>query len=295
MKRLAFSLLVFSLILIGACKKDTPLEKPINIQEIMNVEYGPDPSQKLDVYFPETRTAKTKTIVFVHGKSWHEGDKSRFTDLAKFFRDKGYATVTINYHLVHHSASTAHNSANTLNHVNSTVQHHQVNDLGRAIDFLVSKAVEWKISPENFGIVGDDTGAHIGLLYTYGFNTKNKVKAVVSMAGPTNLTDLINEDSNNSSIECFVGSTLQANPTAYRNASPIFHVKSTSKPTLLFHGKRDNIVPEKQARDLKAKLDEFQIPNKLVVYEDTGHEVLNVNHLASFVGDVELFFKENIK
>ena len=88
---------------------------------------------------------------------------------------------------------------------------------------------------------------------------------------------------------------MKTNPIAYQKATPLYQVKPSSKPTLLFHGKMDNVVPVKQAKDLKAKLDQFDIPNKLVVYEDTGHEVLSLDHMASFVGEVELWFKDNLK
>lgn len=280
MKIFLYGLIIF-LILIGACTKERSLNKSIKAEEILNVEYGTDPRHKFDIYLPEERTVKTKVIVFIYGSTWLKGDKRHFTDLAKFFRDKGYAAATINYRFTNAGGNNVYSA--------------QVNDLGKAIDFISSKTSEWKISPDAFGVLGAGTGAHLGLLYTYGYDTNNKVKAVVSMAGQTNLMDLVNETSEKAAVEYYVGTSLQVNPMAYQQASPVFHVKASSKPTLLFHGKLDTIVPLKQVIALKAKLDEFNITNKLIIYEDTGHEVLSLNHMASFLAEVDLWFKENLK
>jgi dipeptidyl aminopeptidase/acylaminoacyl peptidase len=272
---------VISLMLMGACKQEAPLDKPVKITEILDAEYGPDPRNKLDIYLPEVHTKETKVIVFVQGNQFFSGDKSKFTDLAKFFRDKGYATATINFRVK--------------NVDEQSIQTLQVNDLGRAIDYISSRANELNISSNNFGVLGTSAGAYISLLYTYKFNIENKVKAVVSMGGPTNLAELINEGSKLPAIDWYIGCSIQNNPALYKNESPVFNVKSSTKPTLLFHGKLDQIVPEDQAIQLKSRLDAFNVKSKLVIFEDTGHEVLNLDHTASFLADVDLWFKENIK
>lgn len=272
---------VISLMLMGACKKDAPLDKPVKVTEILNAGYGPDPRNILDLYLPEERTKETKVILFVHGDKNFCGDKSKFTDLAKFFRDKGYVTASINYRVK--------------NGNEQSILPLQMLDLGKAISFLSSKASELNFSPENFGILGTSGGAYISLLYTYKFNQDNKVKAIVSMAGPTNLMNLISESSELSGLDHYLGESFQANPMAYKNASPVSYVKPSTRPTLLFHGKLDRVVPEEQAVELKTKLDEFNVSNKLVIYEDTGHEVLNLNNTAAFLGDVDSWFKGKIK
>lgn len=272
---------VILMMLIGACKKETPLEKPIEITELLNVEYGPDPRNELDLYLPEERSKETKVIMFVYGDQFFSGDKSKFTDLAKFFRDKGYVTANINFAI----KSTEGKS----------IQSQQVNDLAKAIDYIASKAPELNYSADSFGLLGECTGAYISLLYTYKSNKDNRVKAVVSMAGLTNLTELVSNETELANIESYIGSSLKANPMAYKAASPVSYVKASCTPTLLFHGKLDDVVPEQQAICLKDKLDEVNVSNKLVVYEDTGHEVLNLNNTASFLGDVDSWFKANLK
>ena len=271
---------VIFLTLLGACKKETPLEKTVRTTEILNAEYGADARNKLDLYLPDEWNKETKVIVFVHGDRFLTADKSKFTDLAKFFRDKGYVTASINYQIK--------------NAEEQNIQQVQVADLGKAIKYISAKAEEMGFAPDDFGILGASSGAYISLLYTYKHNNDSRVKAVVSMAGPTNLSELVDKETALPSIEWYLGASLQADPMAYKAASPVSYVKTTSKPTLLFHGKLDKVVPEEQSVCLKNKLDDFQVNNKLVIYEDTGHEVLNLNNTASFLGDVDSWFKENL-
>src|SRR5678815_363156 len=43
----------------------------------LNVAYGTDPLQKIDIYLPAGRTtATTKVIIMIHGGAWISGDKA---------------------------------------------------------------------------------------------------------------------------------------------------------------------------------------------------------------------------
>lgn len=287
MKKVLLVALVVGFVL-GSCAKletvtiaETEV-KPLAAQEMLNVSYGPHYRNKLDIYLPQGRSGNSKVIVLVHGGSWVEGDKSSMADLAKFLQNKGYACATINYRLTHTPENNIHPA--------------QVNDLGAAIEFISGKAGEWKISPDKFGVLGASAGAHIGMLYTYHYNTDNKVKTVVSMAGPANLTDERNINPQmRTVVEWLIGAALETNPTAYEQASPINYVASASKPTLIFHGKKDVVVPPHQSTDLKVKLDQFQVKNKLVLYDETGHEVINAGNMAGFLAELDGWFRENLK
>ena len=116
------------------------------------------------------------------------------------------------------------------------------------------------------------------------------------MAGPTDLRSI--QMSNPLQIQVvnwLIGTSIQANPAAYAEASPITHVSAKSKPTLMFHGKLDVVVPYQQSEDLKTRLDQFGIDKKFVLYSDTGHEVINLTNTASFLADCESWFKLYLK
>ena len=270
------------LIFTASCKKGDDSVEALKSEDFANVSYSTHTRNTMDVYLPEKRDRNTPVILLVHGGSWYEGDKSAFTDLAKYWRDKGYAAATMNYRYTH----TAENNINPA----------QVNDIGKAIDFIASKSTDWQVSGDKFALQGASAGAHLSLLYIYNYDSGNKVKTVISMAGPTDLTKIQGAGVAQAQVaEWLIGSTFQANPTAYALASPITYVTAKSKPTLIFHGKLDVVVPYQQSLDLKNKLDQFNISSKLVTYEDTGHEVINLKNTASFLADCESWLKLYLK
>lgn len=274
---------VFLLFISTGCKKEPEdQELPLTAQDIQNVSYGGNKRNVLDMYLPEKRDAGTPVIVFIHGGSWFEGDKSAFTDLAKYWRDKGFAAATINYRFTNTAEKNIHPA--------------QVNDIAGAIEFIASKSGDWKISADKVALVGASAGGHLALLYTYKYDTGNKVKTVISMAGPTDLTGIMNAGTAQSQVvQWLVGLPFQTNPDAYAQASPITHVSSASKPTLLFHGKLDVVVPHEQSISLSSRLKQLGVANKLVLYEETGHEVVNLNNTMSFLSDCDAWLKVHLK
>jgi dipeptidyl aminopeptidase/acylaminoacyl peptidase len=259
-KQYGFASLILSITLfIGACSKsDTKDDISLAAEEKLSISYAAGEKNTFDLYLPANRNADTKTVVLIHGGFWFGGNKEELTEYAKFLQQQGFAVANINYRLTNTNENNIHPA--------------QVNDIQKAIDYISAKASEWNIS-DDFGLVGASAGGHLALLYTYAYNTGNKVKTVVSIAGPTNLSDTRNTNNTQRQIvSLLLGSTLEQNPTVYAQASPITHVSSSTKPTLLVHGKLDAIVPYQQAVDLKARLEENNIKNNLLLYDNAGHE-----------------------
>ena len=75
-------LLPFLLLFLVGCNSDdeTEISGNLEAQTLLNVAYGNDPQQTMDVYLPENRTADTKVFVLVHGGFWYAGSKEDFND-----------------------------------------------------------------------------------------------------------------------------------------------------------------------------------------------------------------------
>jgi len=279
MRKATFPVLFFLLILFTGCGKDpiTPTGS-LAKEDLANVRYGSHVSQTLDVYLPENRSNQTKTIVFVHGGFWIGGDKSELAGIAKQFRDKGYAAISINYRL----ANTAENNIHPA----------QVNDLGEAITFIQERADEWDISGDELALAGASAGGHIALLYTYAYDSGNDVKTVISLAGPTNLANMQNASPQQAQVvRWFLGADANTPASVYQQASPLSHVSAVTKPSLLLHGKQDLIVPYQQSLELKAKLDQFGVKNELVTYDNLGHEA-DLNAVPGLVKEIDDWLKD---
>ena len=73
-------LLIFALVIfLFSCNKEiNPDPNPGSVPEKteLNVGYGTDALQKIDVYLPANRTTTTtKVIILVHGGGWSQGIK----------------------------------------------------------------------------------------------------------------------------------------------------------------------------------------------------------------------------
>ncbi len=65
-------------------------------------------------------------------------------------------------------------------------------------------------------------------------------------------------------------------------------------PLLIFHGKRDYIVPPKQAEIMRDALVKANATFKLTYFEDEGHGFYLDSNRARFLGESELFFREHL-
>src|SRR5262245_37000382 len=64
----------------------------------LDVAYGKDEKQKLDVYSPKGAKG-APVVVFIHGGEWTRGDKSAVSYKPKLLNENGIVFVSINYRL----------------------------------------------------------------------------------------------------------------------------------------------------------------------------------------------------
>lgn len=65
----------------------------------LDIAYGDDPKQRLDVYFPATRPDSAPVLVFLHGGGNREGDRLQYGYVAGPFAAEGVITVVASYRL----------------------------------------------------------------------------------------------------------------------------------------------------------------------------------------------------
>lgn len=245
----------------------------------IDVSYGADVKQKMDIYLPASRTNSTRTIVIVHGGGWTAGDKADFTSYINEFKKllPGYAYANVNYRL----ATIVDNYFPT-----------QENDIKSAIEFLINKSGEYSIS-KDFIFIGISAGAQLSLLQGYKHADVVKPLGLVSYFGPTDLEKLYLNTENTVPpvIKNIANSTLQDNPNIFFESSPINYVTAGSAPTLLLHGDKDNLVPLEQAVLLRDKLKALGVKQNLVIYPGQGHDGWTEDALFDSFNKVADFIK----
>jgi acetyl esterase/lipase len=274
-------------LIISACQKnvggDNPTD-PAAAKTMMNVAYGSDAAQKMDIYLPAGRTtASTKVMVMIHGGAWASGDKSDFDAYVDSLKRRmpEYAICNINYRLFNGTTNTFPA---------------QENDVKAAVEFVYSKRSEYLIS-EKFVLLGASAGGHLALLQGYKYPSPVKPKAIVDFFGPTDMTDLYNNPASpmipQSAVASIMGGTPATNATLYQQSSPITFVTAQSPPTIILHGGTDPLVSPNQSVMLDAKLQTMGVVHQYVFYPTEGHSWVGPNLVHSF-NAVQAFLTANV-
>lgn len=272
------------IILFSGCKEKTiNLGKDISFDQEMDVSYDIDPQQKLDLYIPKNKDSIKGVFVMIHGGGWKSGNKTNLTFFTLSLMQKlpDYAFANINYRLAD---------------ANSFVLPNQTNDIDSAIDFLLKKLN----TNTKFILLGNSAGAHLSMLYGYNsfLNLKhhNKIKAVVNIVGPADLSD---KDFANYSDYNFLEkhmTDLQSQiPNDLTNKdipNPVYWINEKSPPTISFYGNTDQLIPASQKRILDSALNKNGIYNQSFEFSG-GHLDWEKEKNVSFLIDkIEIFLKK---
>jgi acetyl esterase/lipase len=261
--------------------KDTTLTLPSAV--MLNVAYGTDPKQVMDIYLPAGRSSQSTRVMFlIHGGSWSGGDKNGFKAYIDSMKHRltDYAFVNLNYRLV----NSTQNKFPT-----------QENDVKAAIAFVMNKTTDYHVS-QNVVLLGASAGAHLALLQAYKYTDPVKVKAVVSFFGPSDFNYMYDNPvfpQVPQLLELLLGGSPVNNEAAYFQSSPINYVTAESCPTLIFQGGKDPLVHPKQSELLEEKLQKEGVVNKLVVYPNEGHGWKG-SSLGDSFNKITTFLEENI-
>ncbi len=127
-------------------RKSTPKPEP----SFANVSYGEDERNVLDIWLAESE-APTPLAVYIHGGGFKGGSKDKLkAEKLTGLLDSGISVAAINYRFVTTDPlPTAHHDAK------------------RAVQFMRSKADEWKIDRDRVAAFGGSAGAQICMWLAY--------------------------------------------------------------------------------------------------------------------------------
>lgn len=235
----------------------TDLDASIYYEEL-NISYGENPDQKFDLYLPANRSTNTKVIILVHGGGWSSGDKSDMNDFKNLIRTElpNLAIVNINYRLADED-----NKPYPM----------QIDDISSVINYLKENRAYYTIS-DNYGFIGVSAGAHLSLLWSYGFDTNSNVKMACSIVGPTNLADTAYLNNTSPELQELLDLYgINSEISFLEEVSPYYRATVSSPPTILFYGGQDPLIPTTQGTDMRDKLESLGVTNQFTLYPDAGH------------------------
>ena len=274
-------------ILTGCKKNDTQQNLPAESK--MNVSYGADAKQKMDIYLPANRSAtETKVVVMIHGGGWTEGDKADFTPFVDTLKRRfpGWAIINMNYRLGDGTVTPNRNLFPT-----------QEMDVKAAFEFIAANSNSYQISNKVVAL-GASAGGHLSLLQGYKYNSPIKIKAIVNFFGPADMAAMYNDPASifapPASIALLFGGTPATKSQLYFQSSPINFITAQSPPTITLQGGVDILVKPSQQTALHQVLNSKNVVNELVIYPTENHGWTGPNLVNSF-DRIQAFVNANVQ
>ena len=146
------SRLLLACICIGASPlvAQTKTASPLPAATFSNVSYGSHERHVLDFWQAKT-DATAPLLIFIHGGGWHGGGKTDLpVKLLDYMLKHGISVASINYR-----------------YTSTATLPGPVHDAARAVQFLRTKAADWKLDPARFGAYGISAGATTSLWLAY--------------------------------------------------------------------------------------------------------------------------------
>jgi acetyl esterase/lipase len=185
-------------------------------------------------------------VLLVHGGAWHGGTRLEMHRPAMRLARHGYTAVSVDYRL----APTAEFPA-------------PLEDVREALGWMRRRAPELRLDPDRVAAWGYSAGAQLVALLA--LEPASRLRAAVVGGTPS---DLVAFD--NAVVRSYLGAAPDEAPERYERASPARRVAAPAPPFLVYHGRRDWIVPFAQGRLLAERLAAAGIPCE-VAWRPGGH------------------------
>jgi acetyl esterase/lipase len=204
---------------------------------------------RLDLYQPPSSPRPAACVIVIHGGSWRSGDSKQLAPLNTYLAARGYIVAAINYRLTPRWRFPAARD-----------------DVIVALNYLKAHADSLGIDPQRFALLGRSAGGELALLVAYTQHDPS-IRGVVSFYGPVDMYWSWAHPGNPLVIDthdifrAYLGGSPEEVPAQYDAASPIRFVDSSTPPTLLIHGGRDELVSPRQSERLAERLAEAGAPH----------------------------------
>lgn len=227
----------------------------------------------LDIYSPlQKKYSSSPVIMYVHGGCWAYGDKSipdALTPVLDSFREEGYTIISVEYELMKDTENF----------------NKQICDVKDAIRWIYKNQNVYNIDPNEIGIIGVSSGAHISMLAAYSDDNaftdepslngySSKVKYMIDLFGPTDLR-LLNTTDLNYDLNRIFSSIKNVDKTA-QTYNPINYVNKNIPNTFIVHGMDDQTVPYESSVKLYNKCKEQHAKSDFVLLKASSHDLSGI-------------------
>lgn len=184
---------------------------------MMDVAYGSDKKQKMDIYLPDT-PKNAPVIVMVHGGAWKIGDKrlDRVVENKKArWNPKGIIFVSVNYRLLPDADPVK-----------------QADDVAAALAYVQNHAAQWGGDPQKIILMGHSAGGHLVSLIS---SDPSRYPALKPWSGTVSLDSAAMNipDVMERKHYAFYDEAFGSDPAFWEAASPFHRLSSNAVPMML--------------------------------------------------------------
>lgn len=224
------------------------------VRKKLDVPYGDDPLQKMDIYYPAQGKGPYPTVILVHGGGFAYCDKRDWHVYPGFYAlQKSFALISVNYRLLPQAPFPC-----------------GVEDVKDAVGFLRKGAGELELDADNFFLYGTSAG---GNLVSYagldgnasrGTSRDFHVNAVACLCGLINFPSFLQQavgparawKKNLKVFASYLGGPPQETTEMAQKASADSRIAPHPPAFYIQHGDKDPAVSVQQSIDFHKKLQE---------------------------------------
>ena len=148
------------------------------------------------------------------------------------------------------------------------------------------------IDAQRVGLTGWSYG---GFMTMFAVTQTNRFRAAVAGAGISNWQSYYGQNSIDTWMLPYFGSSVYDDQQVYARASAINFIKNVKTPTLVVVGDRDGECPAPQSYEFYHALKTLGVKTELVVYENEGHRFHTPEHQKDVLLRMIAWFNENLK
>ena len=244
------------------------LMAPLSAETVKKgIRYAPS-GERLDLCMPQ-KGARNTGLIFIHGGGFAKGNRAQMLGFCKLLARGGFPSVTVSYRLT----ANGHSYPAALN------------DIEAAVGWMRRNRGNLGIDPGKIVVIGYSAGGTLAL--SAGLKDRLRLAGIVSVAGISDF-DMARRDTPHRQIKRDIDAYLGKVQAA--QASPLSAVSKGDPPVLLFHGKRDKLVPIAQSVVLAQRLKAARVKTLFRVFDTGGHGImLPGRHLKPLLQDLTKF------
>ncbi|MAO09406.1 MAG: hypothetical protein CMC07_00525 [Flavobacteriaceae bacterium] len=221
-------------------------------------------------------------VVIPHGGPWAR-DYWGMEEFSQYFSSRGYITLRVNFR-----GSTGFGNSHMEAGLNS-MDKIMIDDLEDATNEVIKN---YNVDSEQVFIFGHSYGGYA--VYMSLLKNPGLFVSGVAISAPTDIESWLKKqrkDNNSMNYKFWIKALGSKKSDYLESISPINYASFINRPMLILHGKKDEVIPVEQAKNMAKKLRKADKNVSVEILETEGHSISDSNIMGYVLEKSNSFFK----